>query len=331
MPSRKCLTMVFFCRRLICLIKRTEFAYQGQLAGIETKRKYTDDTYKESKATETPLLLTKNHYTNFVHLCFPSKVKSKADNKDDLAARTITVNNFFAHWIKEINVVRYGDDVPVLPTTNMVDVYQYSHELLKHIPKEALTTIENDLLYCKDKGILAGGRDRRQNNTTAADAPKRTDANLTKRTEIFQDQLKNEYVYRIPLTFLCNLGLINQCIELNTKLTLMLETEINKLFETNGQNTNLPVNDDAEIIIMSAPYIQYEQIELYSTSRAYLQNTFISQTYLRAGIPKTPYQRIFEINVRSQSHVVDFRGANKQFSFVSILLAYDKSDQHNCL
>ena len=111
----------------------------------------------------------------------------------------------------------------------------------------------------------------------------------------------------------------------------MLETEINKLFETNGQNTNLPVNVDAEIIIMSAPYIQYEQIELDSTSRAYLQNTLISQTYLRAGIQKTSYQRIFEINVRSQSHVVDFRGANKQFSFISILLAYDKSDQHNCL
>ena len=36
----------------------------------------------------------------------------------------------------------------------------------------------------------------------------------------------------------------------------------------------------------------------------------------------------FEINVGSQSHVVDFMGANKLFSFISISLVYDKSDQH---
>ena len=248
-----------------------------------------------------------------------------------MAAGTITVNIFFARWIKEINIVRYGDDVPVLPTTNTVHVYQYSDELLKHMPKEALTTIENDLLYCRDKVILGRGRDSRQNNTTAANAPKRTDANLTKRIDKVQDQLKNEYVYRIPLKFLCNLGLVNQCIKFNIKFTLMLETEINKLFETNAQNANPPVNADAEIIMTSAPYIQYEQIELDSTFRAYLENTLIFQTYLRAGIQKTPFQRIFEINIGRQSHAVDFRGANKQFSFVSISLVYDKSDKHRTL
>ena len=68
-----------------------------------------------------------------IHFCFPLKLKSKANNDDDFAARTITVNIFFAHWIKEINLVRYGDDVPVLPTTNTVDVYRYSDELLKHM------------------------------------------------------------------------------------------------------------------------------------------------------------------------------------------------------
>ena len=179
------------------------------------------------------------------------------------------------------------------------------------MPKEALSAIENDLLYCKDKVILRGGRDRGQNHTTAADAPKGTDANLTKRIEKFQDQLKNEYVYRTPIKFLCNLGHVNQCIKFNTKFTLILETEINKLFKTSAQNENHLVNVDAEIIITSAPYIQYEQIQLDSTFRAYLENTIISQTYLRTGIQKTPFQRTFEINVRSQSHVVDFRGANK--------------------
>ena len=67
------------------------------------------------------------------------------------------------------------------------------------MPKKDLTTMENSLLYCKEKVILADGRDRRANNVVnAIDAPKRTDANLTKRIEKFQDQLKNERIYRIP-------------------------------------------------------------------------------------------------------------------------------------
>ena len=67
------------------------------------------------------------------------------------------------------------------------------------MPKKDLTTMENKLLYCKEKVILADGRDWRANNVAnATDAPKRTDANLTKRIEKFQDQLKNELIYRIP-------------------------------------------------------------------------------------------------------------------------------------
>ena len=38
-----------------------KIAYQGQLAGIETKRKYAYDTYKEKKAIEFHVLLTKSH------------------------------------------------------------------------------------------------------------------------------------------------------------------------------------------------------------------------------------------------------------------------------
>ena len=60
----------------------------------------------------------------------------------------------------------------------------------------------------------------------------------------------------------------------------------------------------------------------------YLESTLTANSFLRTGIQKTPYQKIFEINVGSKSHVIDFMGANKQFSFTSISLVYDKSDQH---
>ena len=51
------------------------------------------------------------------------KFKSKTDNNNDLAADTVTINNFFAHWIRKLNIVRYGDETAILPTANTVDVY----------------------------------------------------------------------------------------------------------------------------------------------------------------------------------------------------------------
>ena len=46
-----------------------------------------------------------------------SKFKSVADNDSDIAAGLITVSNFFAHWIKEIDNKRYSDGIPILPLT----------------------------------------------------------------------------------------------------------------------------------------------------------------------------------------------------------------------
>ena len=117
-----------------------EIGYQGQLYLTETKRKYADESCKSKKVIEFNTQFTANHYTNFqnVHLCFPIKVKSAADNDNVIAAGVITVNIFFAQWIKEIDIKKYGDDIPILPLTNTVDVYRYSDELLKHMPKDAL-------------------------------------------------------------------------------------------------------------------------------------------------------------------------------------------------
>ena len=54
------------------------------------------------------------------------------------------VNNFFSHSIKEIDIKRYGDYMPILPLFNTVDIYRYSEQLLKHMPKDGLKTMEND-------------------------------------------------------------------------------------------------------------------------------------------------------------------------------------------
>ena len=119
--------------------------------------------------------------------------------------------------------------------TNTVDVYRNSDELLKHTSNDALKTIGNDLLDNKKKVVIEGNdNDRRAHYTTTnATAGNRTDENLTERITKIQDQLKEEYVYRIPLKYLCDLGLVKQCFKFNTKYILTLKTDMRKLFETN--------------------------------------------------------------------------------------------------
>ena len=124
---------------------------------------------------------------------------------------------------------------------------------------------------------------------------------------------------------------MNQCFNFNPKFTLTLETEVRKPLETNLNSNNLPTSVDAEIINNLVPYIQYEQIELDDNFRTYLECTLISTQVFRTGTKTTPYQKTYKIVRGTQSHVVDFRGSNKQFSFLKISLVCDKIDQHKSI
>ena len=156
-----------------------------------------------------------------------------ADNDNDIAAGLITVNNLFVHWIKEIDIKRYCDDISILLLANMVDIYQYSDEILKHMPKDALKSIQNDLLQCKKKVAIPGNNtNRHAHYMTPANAANRSDENLTNRIAKLQNHLKNGFAYRISLKFLCDIGLVNQCFKFNTKYILTLELEMQKLKET---------------------------------------------------------------------------------------------------
>ena len=236
------------------------------------------------------------------------------DNDNDIAAGVITVNNFFAHWIKESDIKRYGDDIPILPKNNTVDIHRYSDELLKYMPKGTLKTIENDLLYNKKKVAMYGNDNDRcaPYTTTNAIAGNRTDENLTERREKFQ--------YRIPLNYLCSLGLINQFgqyFKFNTKYILTLETGMQKLLETNRNQTAdaLPRTVNADIVITSAPYIMYEQFKLDDNFRTYLKGVMLSEHVLRTRIKPTPYQKSFELVSGTESRLVNFQQQISNFLF----------------
>ena len=196
-----------------------------------------------------------------VHLVFPMKIKKSSNVANNLNATDITVNNFFSHLIKEIDIKRLGDDTPILPTTNTVEIYKYSDAILKHIPKNALAVIQNDLLYSRKKVKLPDGEDRRKKHTSNnGDADERTDDNIDERIQKFRTQLQNTYYYIIPLKYICDIRYVNTPIKFNTKWRLTFETNMSRLFEskTNLPNdANYPNTVDAKIILDSAPYLLF--------------------------------------------------------------------------
>ena len=253
----------------------------------------------------------------------------------------IPVNNFFTHWIKDVNIKRYGDDIAILPINKTLDIYRYFDAMLKHLPDDVLATFQEDLLYNKKPVIIKGNANNtiadRRNHIAAAARQSNADSNINDRIAKFNNnnQLFN---YRVPLKYLVDIGLVNLPTEFNIKLTFNLERNASKLFETKEKLPNttagaaaaLPTDaPDASPYFFATPYLMNEQLTLSETFHKYISKIISSKRVLRTGIQKTPMQKTYEINVGSQSHVVDFTGASRQFSFIEIGLTFDKSEQHN--
>ena len=52
------------------------------------------------------------------------------DNSADIDADLITVNSFFAHFIKEISVPNNGNNKQLIPSFSPYEIYQYSDSML---------------------------------------------------------------------------------------------------------------------------------------------------------------------------------------------------------
>ena len=321
-------------------------SYQGQINYVDTKKTYASSTYSDMQQLEFNLEVINNHYINFstMVLCLPIKFGKKTNKATAIAATMIPVNNFFAHWIKDVTVKRYGDDIAVLPINTTLDTYRYSESMLKHMPEKALATFQNELLYSQKKVIIKGNVANtitsRRNHIAVAANDSETDDNIDDRIAKFNkdNALSTEKTYRIPLRYLVDLGLVNLPPAFDTKFIFHLEQKLGKLFESKAKLANrtggtaalLPTTDpDAKVYFSSTPYIQYEIFKLNDTYDAYLRKTLQSKRVLRTGIKPSPYQKTYEINTGTQTAVIEFKGVNKQFSFLEISLVYDKSEQHN--
>ena len=111
------------------------------------------------------------------------------------------------------------------------------------------------------------------------------------------------------------------------KIRLTLETDLKKLFETNKKVANIGTTDE-QIVLLKAPYFQYEKIILAKNFRQYLESILFLAKVLRMGLQRTPYLKMYELQTGTQDFSVDFIGVNRQFDWIEISLVFDKSDKH---
>ena len=271
--------------------------FKGMLENIDTREKVAHPSYKDIDELEFQILLTDNYYVNSsnIHLCSRMKIKRSSKEAIEIDGDLITVNNFFAHLIKEISVRKYGSDKELILMFSPKEIYQYSNSMLKHLPKDELKMLEKHYytvyytVYYISTSIDRRIHDGSEFTTTGLNATQiatakgnnAKDLNIDERISKFKNQLKDEYVYRIPLKYFTDLGKINFPLKIDFRIKCHLEKEMKKLVKSKkvlAANSVLP-SPDPKIIFTKAPFIPYEQLQLDKNFRQYLETTMVSKKY----------------------------------------------------
>ena len=111
-----------------------------------------------------------------------------------------------AHYIKEIDIKRYSDDLQILATRKSAEIYRYSNAILKYMLKDALKIFIKTLLNSKDDVQVFHGCNRCPHNNDNTSLG--TDDNLSNRPA----KLKNSAKAFI------HIGLVNLPLKLDTKI-----------------------------------------------------------------------------------------------------------------
>ena len=87
-----------------------KLAYQGMIYNVQTKKEPADLSYKD---VQNHIFLHANYYTNLnsMRLFFPITISKNTDPAQSIRPDLLTVNNFLAHWMKELNITKYGDNI----------------------------------------------------------------------------------------------------------------------------------------------------------------------------------------------------------------------------
>ena len=104
----------------------------------------------------------------------------------------------------------------------------------------------------------------------------------------------------------------------------MFQNDMKQLFESK-KKVNTIGAPDAQIVLVRAPYLQYEQILLTKNFRQYLEAIMLSSKVLRMRKQKTPHQKTYKLQAGSQEFTVDFKGCDKQFDWIERSLLSDSN------
>ena len=91
------------------------------LDDIKTVEQVAHPSYKDIETFDFQLLLDKNLYKNLnsLHFVFTLRIRKATDGTAQIEANMMTVNNFFARWIKEINITKYGTMKQLITTATL--------------------------------------------------------------------------------------------------------------------------------------------------------------------------------------------------------------------
>ena len=159
---------------------------------------------------------------------------------------------------------------------------------MKYLSEKSVNKLLKAMLYSNKLVYLAKGTERRPNND--ADDNKQSDPNLTYRLKELTNYIFQKYIYRIPLSMIVDLGLVNFSFKTDLKVIITLERNLNKLFESNKKAETIPDNPDALIQIYDRPFISYQEINLTKNADLYFPGILKSETALRHGVLPSPHQ-----------------------------------------
>ena len=126
-----------------------EMKYQGMLEDIDTREKVAHPSYKDMGELDFQILLMDSYSINptSIHICFPMEIKKTTSQTTDIDSDLITVNNLFAHLIKEVSIRKYGSDKELIPRFSPYEIYQYSDSMLKNLPADSLKKLKKTSFF----------------------------------------------------------------------------------------------------------------------------------------------------------------------------------------
>ena len=114
-----------------------------------------------------------------------------------------------------------------MPTFSPYEICQYSDAMLKHLPEKSLKKLRKTLLYSNKPVVYNKTTIDRQtyNSTTPTDI---TDGSLDNRITLLQNQLKDDFVYRVPLRYFPDISKITRPPKIDFKIKCDMETDMEK-------------------------------------------------------------------------------------------------------